>query len=196
MFRRSILAYVAKEWERAGRLAVGRWAELLTCPPLNAASFGPMKLEGRKVLYFKLHGLLSQPFWYAAHGVSIGDTALSATQILRADLGGALVVAANCFARGGPMEAALLEAGASAVFGDHDEAYGRAHSLRETDLLCKLLIDRLKRGWQAMDALRGARIEYEAKSRMDGRWTEEEAATLRDFDMSGAPEARVRRFLW
>lgn len=171
------------------RLTVGRQAELLTAPPLSADTFDVAALADRKIVYFKLHGLPEQPFWYDARWA----TALTAEQIARSELGGAIVVVANCFALGGPMEEALLLAGAAAVLGDADEAYGRRRSLGETDLLCQLLIDQLRLGWAVGDALERAGMAYRVRRRAAGGMTSEDEATLRDFGVVGNIEARVGR---
>ena len=84
----------------------------LTSPPLFMATFDPALLTGHDFLFFKLHGLEGQPYWYGDGSV----TAISAEQIASVRIDGALVFAANCF--GGersPMVQALLNSGAACV---------------------------------------------------------------------------------
>jgi len=186
--RRPVLAYVAQPWREAGRLVVGRWAKLVTSPPLDAETFSPALLEGRRLLFFKLHGLAGQPYWHNAGWV----TALTAEQIKGTNLKGVVAVVANCFGRGGPMEAALIDAGTAVVFGDVDEAYGRTRSLGNADLLCHLLVKWLKRGVAAHAALIIAKRDYRARVSREG-WTRMDDETLRDFGFWGDPNATTGR---
>ena len=84
----------------------------ITSPPLSLANFDPLVMTGAGLVFFKMHGLEGQPFWYGDNAI----TACSAEQLAHAPIGGALVFAANCW--GGdksPMVQALLSAGAECV---------------------------------------------------------------------------------
>ena len=79
-----------------------------------AEDFDPLWLTGHRFLYFKLHGLHNEPYWYGDNWV----TALTAKQILSINLESTVVFVANCYLvdkKGqSPMLDALLAAGAQA----------------------------------------------------------------------------------
>jgi hypothetical protein len=84
----------------------------LTSPPLVLSTFDPAILAGHDLVFFKLHGMSGQPYWYGDSGI----TACSAEQIGQANLAGALVFVANCWGgEDAPMVQALRTAGALAV---------------------------------------------------------------------------------
>ena len=100
----------------AQSLARSAWAmsgvQPLTSPPLTLATFDPQVMAGADVVFFKLHGLEGQPFWYGDNGI----TACSAEQIAGSPLKGAFVFIANCFGgNGSPMVQATFDAGAECV---------------------------------------------------------------------------------
>ena len=87
----------------------------VTSPPVTALEFDRGLLEGHDLLYFRLHRLLDRKGWWGEgrHGGML--FALARAQVQRADLGGAIVVVANCHgADDDPMVEALHEAGAAA----------------------------------------------------------------------------------
>ena len=115
-----VFAYCAMSFAESTRRAAGVMPTC--CPPVSAANFDPAWLEGRDLLYFDLHGWPGEAVW-------AGDLmmpALTARQILEADLDGALVFASNCYLAedDSPMLDALLEAGASMVVGGDGLNYG------------------------------------------------------------------------
>ncbi len=84
----------------------------LTSPPIYFRDFDAHVLEGHDLIFFKLHGLAGQPYWYGDGGL----TAISAEQLAGLNLKGALVFAENCWGgRESPMVQALLKAGAACV---------------------------------------------------------------------------------
>ena len=93
--------------------------------------FLPHLLEGYRFLYFKLHGIKDQPYWYGDNWL----TALSADTIHVADLSGAVVFAANCHLPESPMLDALLAAGAEAVVAGGGRNYAGVTAMRGADLL-------------------------------------------------------------
>jgi len=114
----------------------------------------PVWLEGYDLLYFQLHGLPEQPFWY-------GDgyeTALSAETIRRARLKGVVVFAANCFLPESPMLDALLGAGATAVIGGGGQNFSRKSALDFADLLGLWVRRGLQAGMGAQMALDIAKL--------------------------------------
>ena len=129
-------AYCAASFKHSVTKAAGV-APLLS-PPITAETFKPRYLENRRFIYFKLHGLPAQPFWYGDYWT----TALTADQILQADLSDATVFVANCHLYQGtlghypsPMLTALLKAGARAVVGGPGPNWARARSLYGADVL-------------------------------------------------------------
>jgi hypothetical protein len=133
------LAICAAGFEKSVRKAAG--VQPLLSPPLLLATFQPQTLEGYDFIYFKLHGLANQPYWYGDHW----GTAMSAEQISQADLSGAVVFVANCHLyeidpvtrrpRPGPMLDALLSARAGAILGGPGENYGRLRGVHGADAL-------------------------------------------------------------
>ena len=111
--RMNIFAYCAASFREVTRRAAG--VEPLTCPPASAEFFELTWLEGYDFLYFDLHGEPGATFWCGDDGI----VALTAPQVLGADLGGAIVFATNCYLadEDSPMMDALLEAGARYVIG-------------------------------------------------------------------------------
>ncbi len=105
----NIFCYSAESLKLSAATVSG--IEPLTSPPLSLESFDPKQLEGHDLIFFKLHGVAGQPYWYGDSAI----TAISAQQIASVKLDGALVFAENCFGLESPMPQALLAAGAAAV---------------------------------------------------------------------------------
>jgi len=132
-----VLAYCAKSFEASVKRAAG--VTPLTSPPVIMQTFEPAWLEGYDFIYFKLHGLPSQPYWYGDGYI----TAVSDHQIRRANLTNTIVFAANCHlcekANGdiipSPMLTALLDAGAKCVVGGPGQNYAAKIRLVGADLL-------------------------------------------------------------
>lgn len=124
-----VFAFCAASFVNSVRRAAG--VEPLTCPPTTLETFDVGTLAERDLIYFKLHGLPGEPYWYGDGWV----TALSAEQIQRADLSGAVVFVANCFLPESPMLEALLSAGASVVIGGPGENYAAPDAVQGADLL-------------------------------------------------------------
>jgi hypothetical protein len=124
-------AYCAASFRQSVATAAG--VDPLLSPPTVAESFSPLALEGYDLLYFKLHGLPDECYWYGDRWV----TALRADQILAANLTGTVVFAANCHlnAHQGPMLHALLDAGARAVIAGSGTNYAMSSRVYAADLL-------------------------------------------------------------
>jgi hypothetical protein len=112
----------------------------LTAPPITLSTFPPGLLEGPNpsggpgydLIYFKLHGLTTQPYWYGDNMA----TALSASQILQANLKGATVFVANCHLdSSSPMLNALIAAGAGAVVGGSGANFAGVTQVYGADML-------------------------------------------------------------
>ncbi len=124
-----------------------------TFPPENVLTFAPRWLEGYDLLYFKLHGLPNQPYWY-------GDgwqTAIAAQQIKQANLKNTICFVANCYAADSRMEQALLDAGARAVIAGPGINYSGKGKLAGADQLGANFIERIKRGEPIEQAFQQAR---------------------------------------
>lgn len=116
MFRDPVFAYCAGSYVVPTKKASG--VEPLSSPPATVRDFDYRLLEGRKLLYFDLHGKLGKTYWFGD-----GVIALDVGIIEKADLGGALVFATSCYLaeKNSPMLDALLTANASYVVGGDGE---------------------------------------------------------------------------
>lgn len=122
-------AYCSRTFTQSVRSSAG--VTPFTCPPLIMEHFLPGLLEGYRFLYFKLHGIKGEPFWYGDNWL----TALSAETIHVADLRSAVVFAANCHLPESPMLDALLAAGAQAVVAGGGRNFAGVTAMRGADLL-------------------------------------------------------------
>ena len=149
----SVYALAARPFAISTWLAAGVWPRL--APPVRSATYDVRELEGHDLLYLCLHGLPGQPYWYG------GDwsTALSATQILTADLSGTIVYAAGCFGLG-PVAAALIGANARAVVGDRDTTFSGYIAPVGSNGLGRLFVRALHKGATAGAAIEWAKWEY------------------------------------
>jgi hypothetical protein len=145
-------AYCCKSFRESVRKAAG--CEPLLSPPVTVESFFPTWMTGHQFIYFKLHGLPEQPFWY-------GDrwhTALSAEQIRTVSLAGSTVFVANCFmSQGSPMLEALLATRPAAVIGGDGQNYARANTIDGADALGMFIRIWLERGFTPRNSFRFAK---------------------------------------
>ena len=150
-------AYCSASLRRFVRRACG--ASPTLCPPTTMATFDLSSLSGRDLVWFKLHGIEGQPYWYGDHHT----TALSARQLAQADLEGAVVFVSNCWLASddgthGPMLQALAKANPRAIIGGPGPNYCLAGRLAATDLLALYLRWFLSIGFTPFNALRLAKI--------------------------------------
>lgn len=113
----------------------------ITSPPFHVDTIRPTWFQGYDFIYFKLHGLPSEPRWYGHNWI----TAIEARQIKYLDLTSTVVFVANCFLwhedkassprHQAPMLYALLDAGAAAVVGGPGINYAKPHSVYGADIL-------------------------------------------------------------
>lgn len=153
------VAYCAASFARSVQKASG--VEPLLCPPLTTKSFPVHKLEVAQFLYFKLHGLPDQPYWYGDDWV----TALSVEQLTAVSLKDAVVFVANCYLPESPMLEALLKAGAAAVVGGSGPNFAKTGEVYGADLLGYWFRRLTALGVVPKYALMGAksRLRFEAK---------------------------------
>jgi len=149
-------AYTAGSLRRFVRRAAGVPPTL--CPPTTMQTFDPGLLAGRDFVWFKLHGLQGERYWYGDHYL----TALSARQLSSADLEGAVVFVSNCWladedGRPGPMLIALAMANPRAIIGGPGANYTTPGRLGATDLLALYIRVFLQVGFTPFGALRFAK---------------------------------------
>ncbi len=94
----------------------------VTSPPLTIDNFNTKWLHRPyDLLYFSLHGIPEQPYWYGDNWL----TAISAEHFAGVDLSGAVVFVANCYLQGSPMEKALLDCHPKALIGGSGKNWTR-----------------------------------------------------------------------
>lgn len=155
-----VFAYCATTFEYSVTKAAG--VVPLLSPPITTAGFEPHWLQGHDFIYLKLHGLPEEAYWYGDNWI----TAISATQILAADLKGTTVFVANCHlfqANNGqrpssPMLTALLAAGARAVVGGAGDNFAKRHTVHGADRLGRAFRYLLQLGFAPYTAFRLAQF--------------------------------------
>lgn len=150
--------YCAQAWQRAATLTALRIP--VTSPPVTAETFDPAWMENKAILYFKLHGHPDRPDWYGLDQNGRKVRALTPDLVRRADLTGAIVVAAVCHGAGSEMQRAFFRAGARAFFGSFKEVRGRERHPGEVDLLVKYILSLIQRKEALHNILPGARERY------------------------------------
>lgn len=84
----------------------------LTAPPVSMGGYDPADFAQARLVFFILHGLLGNGFWYGDNALLV----LSASLVERLPLKDALVFCGPCYGGGkSPMVEALFRAGASVV---------------------------------------------------------------------------------
>jgi len=159
-----IFAYCTALAGAAVKAATG--VEPITSPPMVAGNFSPEWLEDYDLLYFRLHSLRNRGVkgWFG-EGRSGLQFALSETQVLAAELGGAVAVVANCYGGDGdPMIAALYKAGASAVIAGSGPNVAAARRVVGTDMLVRWVIRGLEWRMPVAGALQLAKTRLLATS--------------------------------
>lgn len=117
-------------------------------------------MSGARLVYLCLHGLEGQDYLWGDNWAN----AMAAEQIAQADLRGAVVYLAVCWGVG-PISAAFLEAGASAVIADEDKNYTGVLAPTGANGLGRLVLRGLRRGETAEVALARARDQYARQAR-------------------------------
>lgn len=152
-----IFAYCCHSFRHSVRRAAG--VEPITSPPFSIFDLDPTELEDHDLLYFKLHGLPGQPYWYGDNWM----TAVSAEQISELNLLNTTVFVANCHLyqpavddvgiRYSHMLQALLNAGARAVVGGPGINFAARRRVFGADLLGMVFRQVLKANRSAEEAL-------------------------------------------
>ena len=93
--------------------------------------FDPGSLRNRALLYFSLHGIPNQPYWYGADHV----TAMSTDAFQNLDLSNTIVFVANCHLAETPFLDAILDCNPLFLAGGKGENFTRGHTLIGAHLL-------------------------------------------------------------
>lgn len=163
-----VFAYCTLPAQRAVAKATG--VEPLTSPPLTIDSFNPARLEGYGLLYFRLHGFEGIEAWFGEglqrdlspqlRALAIKRwPALTRAHLEKVNLGGAVVIVANCYGSTSPMVRELYEAGASTVIAGPGPNMAAARIVVGTDKLARSIITAMRRGWQVVRALQWAKTQ-------------------------------------
>lgn len=133
-----ILSYCTEVAAPAVRLALG--VEPLTSPPLTAHSFPRSRLAGADYIYFRLHGDGPKPGpWWGEGYDGLKPPAFGKASLVGVDLGGAVVLVANCYGASDPLVGDLYRAGAGAVITGPGPNYAMGAGVVGTDLLARWL---------------------------------------------------------
>jgi len=152
-----IFAYCTQNASEAVKRAVG--VIPLSSPPYTSNHIHPGLFTGHDLIYFRLHAAPLSMMWHGDNGKGTKPIALSVYNFRRADLGGAVVVVANCHGTKSPIVPALYQAGASAVIAGPGENYASGSRVIGTDKLVKNLIRGLEHGQDIKRALRYAKMK-------------------------------------
>jgi hypothetical protein len=156
------LAYCCHTHQRSVRQAAG--VQPLTCPPLCSDHFSPDWLAGYDFLYFKLHGHHNGTPYGRSTWFGDGETpAITAGQLRAADLRGATVFVATCYAYDGVMVHSLLHAGARAVIGSPGQQLAHPSALFGADLFGQAVRLALQCGFQPRAAFNLARLRLKTQ---------------------------------
>ena len=142
-----VFAYCTWSARHMVQAAIG--VQPFTSPPTLAAEFNPKWLEGRDLIYFRLHGAAGFEAWFNDNG----EVALNIEAVKAANLGGATVIVANCFGADDPMTAQLYASGASAVIAGDGPNWAASNVVIGTDLLAQWIRRGLCAGLPAWAAL-------------------------------------------
>jgi len=112
--------------------------EAYSSPPYKASTFNPALMAGRDMLYFRLHGLPAVPYQMLGEDME-GNMApaLNLEHLNGVDLGGAVVMIANCYSAESPFVPAFYRAGARAVIAAPGANFAAAGDVIGSDLLAR-----------------------------------------------------------
>jgi len=125
----NVYAYCANSFKKSVKKMAG--IEPDTCPPFTDDTFGEDRLINADLIYFKLHGLPEQAYWYGDNMI----TALSLEKLRQFNLRNKIIFVSNCHLMESPMFQGLNEAGALAVIGGSGINYGGIDKLVASDIL-------------------------------------------------------------
>ena len=152
----NVFAYCCASQRSAVSKAAG--VEPLTSPPMHFEAFDARLLENRDLLYFALHGLPDQPYWY-------GDdylTALSVDTFHGLNLRQCTVFVANCHFTASPFLPAIRACRPRAIIAGSGENYARSASLVGPHLLGYYLRVGLQAGLPPTLSLAAAKLRMQS----------------------------------
>lgn len=151
-----VLAYCTAPAARSVEEATG--VIPMTSPPLNARLVNGADFEGYDLLYFRLHGVRENvTTWFGESEQGVIEPALNPHQLRGVDLGGAIVVVANCYGYDTLHRWPFYQVGASAVIAGPGPNYAARNKVVGADKLVRELIQGLERGLSVERALAGAK---------------------------------------
>lgn len=128
-----------------------------TSPPWVAETLQPEHLAGHDLIYIRLHGLPDLNGWLGEDDKENYPLALGLENLTGADLGGAIVILANCYGASSPLVPDLYRAGAGAVVAGPGPNMAGGSRVIGTDKLAREIIRAMFAGQDIKRALRSAR---------------------------------------
>ena len=150
-----VFAYVDQRYQYATRAVVGNEATLLTSPPVFAADFNSIWLNGQDFIYIDLHGQPYGVYLYSGPGQLSG--ALGLATVRHARLSGAVVFATTCYLPRSHFLEAFLTAGARAVIAGAGVNWGTRGRLSGAQLLARSVLRQIESGLPVEAALAEAK---------------------------------------
>jgi hypothetical protein len=191
------MGYSARIWRTAANqvyqtIAGGR--RLRTSPPQTAVSFRRAWLDGARLLYFNLHGLVDKEMWYGQQGEDY-PLAFSPNLVDGVNVRGAVIASEACYGaytigKDPPTSIALrfLRCGAACFLGSTCRSYGQPKEPGEADLLVLYFLQYVFHRLPVGDALLKAKIDYAKRQiRHQGLLDEDDQKTLLEFVLYGDP---------
>ena len=191
------LGYSARIWRTAANkvyqtIAGGR--RLHTSPPQTVVSFKRAWLDGARLLYFNLHGLVNKEMWYGQQGEDY-PLAFSPNLVDGVGLRGAVVASEACYGAdvmGKDPQTSIalrfLRCGAACFLGSTCRSYGQPKEPGEADLLVLFFLQYVFHRLPVGDALLQAKIDYAKRQiRHQGLLDEGDQKTLLQFVLYGDP---------
>jgi hypothetical protein len=198
---RKTFGYCTAAWRRSAAevfAEVGAPEQMLISPPLEAATFDRARLDGARLVYCNLHGVIEGPPWYGQRDPqSPLLLALRPSDLIGLDLRGAVVLSEACYGASvvgrdedTSLALAFLARGAIGFVGATAISYGPpSPPLGEADLIALHFLRALQRPGVTLGAafvaarLGMLRDTLEQQSTLD----EDDQKTLLEFVLYGDP---------
>jgi hypothetical protein len=195
------LGYSAREWRTAATLVyqpIAAGQRLRTSPPQTVVSFKQAWLDGARLLYFNLHGLVDKELWYGQEGGTY-PPAFSPNLVDGADVRGAVVASEACYGahiigKDPQTSVALrfLRCGTACFLGSTCRSYGQIETPGEADLLVLYFLQYVFNRLPIGSALLNAKIDYAKQQvRRQGFLDGDDQKTLLEFVLYGDPSFRL-----
>jgi hypothetical protein len=149
-----VCAYCTLRTAKAVENAMG--VEPITSPPFRSDSLPVSEFERQDLIYFRLHGSKEIPgTWFGEDRDRYLIPALDELGLKQMDLGGALVVVANCYGWYSPIMSSIIQAGAGGIIAGPGKNFGAvSERVVGVDKLARGVLLGLKRGMSPSMALR------------------------------------------